>query len=354
MTETKLVEKRVCENNTKSIVKNETNLKNYKHGKFLWFEFETELKWYNITLLSIFHILFLYGVLTYSYGLNWRTLCAVIWFFGYGLFGGFGVTGGAHRYWTHRSYKANLIWRYILMCCFAASGQNTLYDWVRDHRVHHKYSETPADPHDATRGFFFAHCGWLMMKKRPEVIEKGREVDLSDVLECPVAQFHQRHFTLLRYIFSYIIPVIVPKFVWNDTWHDAIFFGGFARMVFGLNAAWLVNSAAHIWGNRPYDRRINPRENLFVSILDMGEGWHNYHHTFPWDYKAAEFGFYPYNWTTFWIDLASKLGWVTNRKKASQKIINNTIQKYGDGSHIEHHYMLEVAEEEDKWRDKTE
>lgn len=79
MTETKLLEKRVCENNTENIVKNGTNVKNYKHGKFLWFEFETELKWYNITLLSIFHILFLYGVLTYSYGLNLRTLCAVIW-----------------------------------------------------------------------------------------------------------------------------------------------------------------------------------------------------------------------------------------------------------------------------------
>lgn len=62
---------------------------------------------------------------------------------------GFGVTGGAHRFWTHRSYKANTPLRIILMLCFTLSGQNSIYEWVRDHRVHHKFSETDADPHNS-------------------------------------------------------------------------------------------------------------------------------------------------------------------------------------------------------------
>lgn len=70
--------------------------------------------------------------------------------------------------------------------------QNTLYDWVRDHRVHHKYSETDADPHNSNRGFFFAHVGWLMLLKHPQVIKKGRAIDMSDVLSDPVIQFHQK------------------------------------------------------------------------------------------------------------------------------------------------------------------
>ena len=70
--------------------------------------------------------------------------------------------------------------------------QNTIYEWVRDHRVHHKYSETDADPHNANRGFFFAHVGWLMMRKHPDVIEKGRKVDMSDVTNDPVVQFHEK------------------------------------------------------------------------------------------------------------------------------------------------------------------
>lgn len=67
-----------------------------------------------------------------------------------------------------------------------------MYDWVRDHRVHHKYSETDADPHNAKRGFFFSHVGWLMMKKHPEVLKKGKLIDCNDLFEDPVVVFHQK------------------------------------------------------------------------------------------------------------------------------------------------------------------
>ena len=70
--------------------------------------------------------------------------------------------------------------------------QNSICEWVRDHRVHHKFSETDADPHNSNRGFFFAHVGWLMMKKHPEVIRKGREIDMSDVLADPVVIFAEK------------------------------------------------------------------------------------------------------------------------------------------------------------------
>lgn len=85
--------------------------------------------------------------------------CNLIGFLMGGL-GGFGVTGGVHRLWSHRAYKAKTPLRIILMLCFSLAGQNPIYDWVRDHRVHHKFSETKADPHDSNRGFFFAHVGW--------------------------------------------------------------------------------------------------------------------------------------------------------------------------------------------------
>ena len=70
--------------------------------------------------------------------------------------------------------------------------QNSVFDWVRDHRVHHKFSETDADPHNAHRGFFFSHVGWLMQKKHPEVIRRGRQVDMSDILADPLAKFHTK------------------------------------------------------------------------------------------------------------------------------------------------------------------
>lgn len=70
--------------------------------------------------------------------------------------------------------------------------KNSIYDWVRDHRVHHKYSETDADPHNANRGFFFAHVGWLMQKKHPEVIRRGKTIDMSDITNDPLLRFHTK------------------------------------------------------------------------------------------------------------------------------------------------------------------
>jgi stearoyl-CoA desaturase (delta-9 desaturase) len=67
-----------------------------------------------------------------------------------------------------------------------------LYIWVRDHRQHHKYTDTDADPHNATRGFFFSHCGWLMVRKHPDVIAKGKTIDLSDLEADPIVRFQKK------------------------------------------------------------------------------------------------------------------------------------------------------------------
>lgn len=82
------------------------------------------------------------------------------------------------------------------------------------------------------------------------------------------------------------------------------------------------------WGTRPYDKKINPAENIVVSIAAMGEGWHNYHHVFPWDYKAAELA-HRFNITTFWIQLFSKIGWAYDLKEPSAELVRKTIAKCG-------------------------
>lgn len=95
---------------------------------------------------------------------------------------------------------------------------------------------------------------------------------------------------------------------------------------------WLVNSAAHLWGNRPYDATINPRENLGVCLGAIGEGYHNYHHTFPYDYSTSEYG-WKVNPTTMFIDLMAKIGWAYDRKSVSENVLKMRIERTGDGSH---------------------
>lgn len=101
-------------------------------------------------------------------------------------------------------------------------------------------------------------------------------------------------------------------------------------------------------------RRINPAENIIVSLFAMGEGWHNYHHVFPWDYKAAELP-YKLNATTILIHLFEKIGWAYDLKEPSKDLIKRTIERHGDGSyanslevedHHHHHHMPEVDYEE--------
>lgn len=109
-----------------------------------------------------------------------------------GMFGAFGITAGAHRLWSHRSYKAKWPLRLILMLSQTLAFQNSIYEWVRDHRVHHKFTDTDADPHNARRGFFFSHIGWLMVKKHPDVKARGKAVDMSDLETDGIVMFQKK------------------------------------------------------------------------------------------------------------------------------------------------------------------
>ncbi|GBM28856.1 Stearoyl-CoA desaturase 5 [Araneus ventricosus] len=103
-----------------------------------------------------------------------------------------GITAGVHRLWSHRSYKARWPLRVFLCILNCVGFQNDIYEWCRDHRVHHKFTETNADPHNVKRGFFFAHIGWLMCKKHPEVAKKGKTVFVEDLMADPIVRFQRQ------------------------------------------------------------------------------------------------------------------------------------------------------------------
>ncbi|KYN30213.1 Stearoyl-CoA desaturase 5 [Trachymyrmex cornetzi] len=289
--------------------------------------FRTEPKWFNIANISFFHLCFVYACFTFNF---FENLMTTAWIYGMIIIAGFGVTGGVHRFWTHQSYKAKWQLRTILATCYAAAGMNDIFEWVRDHRVHHKYTDTNADPHNSNRGFFFSHVGWLMMKKHPDVIRKGCEIDMSDVLADPIAVFSIKYSPILKFIFAFLLPVMLPVYAWNETWSRAFVSQIFIRYILVLNFTWSVNSVAHIWGSKPYDEHLNATENLFVNCATVGEGSHNYHHVFPWDYKASEFHDFV---TTNIIKFFSKIGWAYDLKEASEKLIKTVAINRGDGSH---------------------
>ncbi|XP_026482579.1 acyl-CoA desaturase 3-like [Ctenocephalides felis] len=140
------------------------------------------------------------------------------------------------------------------------------------------------------------------------------------------------YFWVLKFLFCFIIPTVIPVYCWGEEWYFSFCVQCLIRYACSLNFTWSVNSFAHLYGHRPYDNRINPVENKLVSFFAMGEGWHNYHHVFPWDYKAAEMP-YTINITTVWLDVFAKLGWAYDMKQPSKELVKNVAIKHGDGSH---------------------
>ncbi|KOB74583.1 Fatty acid desaturase [Operophtera brumata] len=124
--------------------------------------------------------------------------------------GGMGLTCGVHRLWTHKCYKATLPLRIQIHAIYFRDTreipyhktpnmlfQNSIYSWVRDHRLHHKYSDTDADPHNSSRGLLFSHIGWLMMKKSELVLQKGKLIDMSDMESDPIVMWEKKLFERL-------------------------------------------------------------------------------------------------------------------------------------------------------------
>uniref|UniRef100_A0A6P7H619 Acyl-CoA desaturase 4-like n=1 Tax=Diabrotica virgifera virgifera TaxID=50390 RepID=A0A6P7H619_DIAVI len=290
--------------------------------------FEQDLVWRNVIVYIVLHYLLIFAI--------WRLLTGqmklgtFIFHCIYATASVLGITAGNHRLWAHRTYKAKLPLRIFLMLMQTTTIQNNIYVWARDHRLHHKYTDTAADPHNSNRGFFFSHVGWLLMKKNPEVKNKGKNIDMSDVAADPVVQFQIKYYGRLALLMAYILPAICTMYLFGETFANSLLVSNI-RHLLGLNFTWSVNSAAHLWGWRPYDSSINPVENPSVALITLGEGWHNYHHTFPWDYKAAELGNYALNGTTAFLDLMAYLGQAYDLKTVSPEMVRKRVARTGDG-----------------------
>ncbi|RZC41574.1 hypothetical protein BDFB_013955, partial [Asbolus verrucosus] len=186
-------------------------------------------------------------------------------------FGSLGITAGAHRLWSHRSYKAKWPLRLILTFFNTLAFALSVIDWSRNHRLHHKFSETDADPHNAKRGFFFSHIGWLLCRRHSQVEEKLKQIDVSDLWADPLLMYQHKYYHSLMLLTCFVIPTLIPMYFWSETFENAFHINLF-RYCLTLNAFMLVNSAAHLYGCKPYDRFINPSENFAVNVLALGEG----------------------------------------------------------------------------------
>lgn len=158
----------------------------------------------------------------------------------------------------------------------------------------------------------------MLLQTEPETEAAIAEIDASDLdADCVVRWQIALGGDLFTLLMCYGMPALVPHFLWGESLLNGFLVCGCLRVVFVYHFTWCVNSVAHLWGDRPYDPRSNPAENLLVSVGAMGEGWHNWHHKYPFDYAASELGISSrFNPSKLFIDTFAKLGLVTDRRRA--------------------------------------
>nr|ACT76157.1 desaturase [Drosophila takahashii] len=289
-----------------------------------------QLVWLNIVLFVIIHTASLYGVWLLLAEASWTTFLV---FPPALLMTILGISTGAHRLWAHRTFKASTPLKLILLFLNTLAFQDAVYYWARDHRVHHKYTETDADPYNSQRGWFFSHIGWLCCRKHPEVVEKGKQIDLSDLEQDALVMFQKKYYLLLMPLICFVLPTVVPMYLWGESLKVSFLVMALLRWCVSLNLIWLLNSSAHKFGMKPYDKNICAVDQDFLIFCRVGEGYHNYHHVFPWDYKSSELGKYSQDITTKFIDFFAYLGWAYDLKSVPLDLVRRRAERTGDGSH---------------------
>jgi len=238
----------------------------------------------------------------------WAWASLVIFLFACGM----SITAGYHRLWSHQTYQAHVAVRWVLAIFGAMALQNSILIWGSQHRRHHLYvDDIDKDPYSAKRGFWFSHMGWIL---RDYPSGHTTFTNAKDLQRDPIVMFQHRHYVPLVLLTNFGLTLLTG-WLCGDVW-GVFLLGGVLRLVVSHHFTFFINSLAHIWGNQPYTDRNTARDNGLLAVLTFGEGYHNYHHTFPSDYRNGPlwYNFDPSKWLIYTL---SKLGLASSLRTAS-------------------------------------
>ena len=189
------------------------------------------------------------------------------WFAGSYVLRMFGVTAGYHRYFSHRSYRLGRVAQFALALLAQTSAQKGVLWWAAHHRHHHGNSDEERDIHSPWRqGFWWSHAGWILSNRYDEYDPKR----IADFSKYPELRWLDRHHWVPTVVYAAAILAVGGPL--------AFLWGYVASTVFLYHATFTINSLAHVWGSRRFETSDQSRNNFFLAILTLGEGWHNNHH----------------------------------------------------------------------------
>ena len=223
----------------------------------------------------------------------------------------FAIGAGYHRYFSHRAYETSRLFQFVLAALAQTTAQKSVLWWAAKHRQHHLHSDTPEDVHSPVQsGFLYSHFGWIF-DRRHETTDFGKVADLAKYPE--LMWLHRRE--------------LVPAFVLAGACYLAaglqgLVIGFFWSTVAVYHATFCINSLAHVVGRRRYVTGDYSRNNWFLAIFTMGEGWHNNHHAFQSSVRQG-FRWWEYDPTFYLLKLLSFTGLIWSLKSPPVEVVEN-------------------------------
>lgn len=254
----------------------------------------------------LIHVIGLLGIFFVPFSWSLVGLCAATFFVRM-----FGITAGYHRYFSHKSYKTSRFVQFLMAFLGSTSAQKGVLWWAANHRHHHKHSDQEEDIHSPTlRGFWWSHWGWILCPKyNPTQWEL-----IPDLAKYPELVWLNR--------FHLVPPTILALAIFAIGGWPALIWGFFLSTVLLWHGTFTINSLSHVFGTRRYHTSDTSRNNWFLALITLGEGWHNNHHCYM---NSANQGFFWWevDMSYYLLKIGSWFGLFSHLKKAPLHLLES-------------------------------
>lgn len=223
----------------------------------------------------------------------------------------FAVTGGYHRYFSHKTYETSRWFQFILAFLAETSAQQGVIWWANHHRRHHKYSDTADDVHSPRHhGFWYSHVGWIFT---PEYLSKDYDM-VPDWEKFPELRWLNNY--------HYVPTITVAIISWLIGGWSGVVLGFCCSTVAVYHTTFFINSLAHLWGKQRYNTADDSRNNWWLALISLGEGWHNNHH--HWAVSARQgFRWWEIDITYYVLRILAALGVIWNIKEPPLNVVTS-------------------------------
>jgi stearoyl-CoA desaturase (Delta-9 desaturase) len=275
------------------------------------------VRWLGLIFFIAIHVIGIVGTPLYIY---YRGITApeIALFFAYSAITGMSITIGYHRLFAHSTFDASPVVKFFLLFFGAATFEESALKWASQHRQHHMFTDTEHDPYGVDKGFWHAHIGWILLWRH-----RTNYKNVNDLRKSRLVRNQHDYHAWWSVGGGFVLPMLLGWWIGHPL--GAFIMVVCLRIVLVLHSSFFINSFAHTFGKKTFNRVQSARDNWLGAILTNGEGFHSFHHRFPTDYRN---GVRWYHWdpTKWCIFVMSKVGLAWDLRRTPDQRIAEAVE----------------------------